>query len=206
MAYLTTEREGSAEENVRGSRFLGWAGHAPSAEDALRAVARFRRHYPDASHHCFAYRIGDEMRSSDDGEPGGTAGRPILEVVLKRELDRTAVIVVRYFGGTKLGAGGLVRAYSGTAAKALDAAGTRAVEDTVMLEALIPYPAVDAVKRLLEGTRAATVRSEEFGGEGWRLEVELPEAEADEFRRRLLDITSGGAELNSADPKRSDGR
>lgn len=204
MAYCTTEREGSAEENVRGSRFLGWAGHSPSAEDALKALARIRRRYPDASHHCFAYRIGDEMRSSDDGEPGGTAGRPILEVILKRDLDRTAVIVVRYFGGTKLGAGGLVRAYSGTAARALDAAGIRTVEDTVLLQALIPYPAVDAVKRLLEATRAVTVRNEEFGGEGWLVEVELPEAEADAFRRRLLDITSGGAEVKSAEHEEQD--
>lgn len=193
MAHTTVARSGSADENVRGSRFLGFTDTVSSADEALALVESLRTSHPDANHHCWAYRVGTEMRSSDDGEPGGTAGRPMLEVVLKRGLDHVAVVVVRYFGGTRLGAGGLARAYGGTAAKALDLVGERLVEDRVELAVHVPFPAVDAVHRLFAGTRGARAVADEFDVEGWRFDLDLPLVEANDFRERLAEVTRGAA-------------
>src|SRR5690606_41573561 len=99
------------EENIKKSRFLALA--APVAS-ALEAMAFFANHHvADATHNCWAYRIGQEYRFNDDGEPGGTAGRPILQAIEGQQCDRVAVLVIRWFGGIKLGSGGLVRAYGG---------------------------------------------------------------------------------------------
>ncbi|MEX2540378.1 MAG: YigZ family protein [Trueperaceae bacterium] len=193
MAHTTVARPGSATEIVRDSRFLGFADSVSSAAEALELIESLRQTHPDASHHCWAYRVDTEMRFSDDGEPGGTAGRPMLEVVLKRDLDRVAVVVVRYFGGTRLGAGGLVRAYGGTAAKALDLAGKRLVEDRVELTVHVPFPALDVVHRLFAETRGALAGAGEFDVAGCRFDLELPAEEADGFRERLAEITRGAA-------------
>jgi putative IMPACT (imprinted ancient) family translation regulator len=138
------------------------------------------------------------MRFSDDGEPGGTAGRPILEVILKRDLDFLAVAVIRYFGGTRLGAGGLARAYGGSAAKALDSAGEVDVEDRQELRIHVSFALVDPVHRLLAETRDARVGAQEFDALGWRLELELPRLEASAFRQRLADLTRGSATVEEA--------
>lgn len=196
MSHLTTARNGRVEELIRGSRFLGYARSVSSSEEAEALLAELREEHSGASHHCWAYRIGEEMRFSDDGEPGGTAGRPILEVVLKRGLDHLVVVVVRYFGGTRLGAGGLVRAYSGTAAKALDLAGERLVEDTTELQVHVPFALVDSVHRLLGDTRKARTTADSFDPEGWRFELELPAREALGFRERLAELTRGSARVD----------
>src|SRR5690625_7930527 len=94
-------------ETVKGSRFIAWVAPAATEEEAQQLLDRARAQHPDATHHCSAWRIGETVRFSDDGEPGGTAGRPMLEVLLKRDLMNVAAVVVRYFGGTRLGAGGL---------------------------------------------------------------------------------------------------
>lgn len=193
MAHRTIARSGRAEEVIKNSRFLGFASPITEAAAGEDLLARLRQEHSGAAHHCWAYRVGNEMRYSDDGEPGGTAGRPILEVVLKRELDRVAVVVVRYFGGTKLGAGGLARAYGGTAAKTLDDAGEREVEDRLHLDVHVPFPFVDPVHRLLDETRGARMGAEGFDAQGWRFDLDLPEVEGREFRRRLADLTRGAS-------------
>ncbi|MDQ3398730.1 MAG: YigZ family protein, partial [Deinococcota bacterium] len=111
MSYLTVAGPGQHEEIIKGSRFLGFVAQVDSVEEALAFVEGVRERYRGASHHPWAYMLSPEYRFSDDGEPGGTAGRPMLEVLQRRELDRVIAVVTRYFGGTKLGAGGLVRAY-----------------------------------------------------------------------------------------------
>lgn len=196
MAHTTVARLGTVEESIRHSRFLGYADRVESAEECDALVAELRSAHPNAAHHCWAYRIGDEMRFSDDGEPGGTAGRPMLEVLLKRDLDRVAVAVVRYFGGTRLGAGGLARAYGGTAAKALDQAGEFLVEDEAVLLVHVPFQSVDTVHRLLADTRGADSDAGEFDTLGWRFRLQLPLAEADDFRRRLVELTRGAATVH----------
>lgn len=115
------------ETEVKHSRFLAAVRRVDTADAALAFVDEQRRLYPDARHHCWAFVVGDDPsaraeRSSDDGEPGGTAGIPMLQVLHHRDLVNVAVVITRWFGGIKLGAGGLVRAYSGAVATALDEA------------------------------------------------------------------------------------
>ena len=117
----TLKKPASFEENIKKSRFIGHAARVNSQHESLEFYESIID--PQATHNCWAWRINFQVRSSDDGEPGGTAGRPILNVIERRELEDVMVVVTRYFGGIKLGVGGLVRAYSGTAAKCLDRAG-----------------------------------------------------------------------------------
>jgi uncharacterized YigZ family protein len=119
---LTLGKTASFEQIIRKSRFIAHAARVTSLAESLDFHASVSD--PQATQNCWAWRINFEVRSSDDGEPGGTAGRPILNVIERRELENVMVVVTRDYGGIKLGAGGLVRAYSGTAAKCLDRAGT----------------------------------------------------------------------------------
>jgi len=119
---LTLKGPASFEEIIKKSRFLTHAAQVTSQAESLDFYESVID--PQASHNCWAWRINFQVRSSDDGEPSGTAGRPILNVIEHRELENVMVVVTRYYGGIKLGAGGLVRAYSGSTAKCLDRAGT----------------------------------------------------------------------------------
>ncbi|WP_405217494.1 IMPACT family protein [Agrococcus sp. Ld7] len=126
MARATIERQASAETEISRSRFVATAQRVSSLDELAELVRAARRAHPDARHVCSAAVAGphgEASRSNDDGEPGGTAGAPILSAITGRELTDVAVLVVRWFGGVKLGTGGLVRAYGGIAADALDAAG-----------------------------------------------------------------------------------
>lgn len=124
---------------VKKSRFLVRYQEVQSREQALEWIEQWRKHYPDARHHCWAYVIGspvnpDTVAMSDDGEPSGTAGKPILSAIQGKGVGDICVVVVRYFGGTKLGAGGLIRAYCGSVSKALDSAETRIIKPTLDFE------------------------------------------------------------------------
>lgn len=118
---LTLKKPASFEEVIKKSRFIGHAARVTSQAESLDFYESVID--PQATHNCWAWRINFQVRSSDDGEPSGTAGRPMLNVIERRELENVMVVVTRYYGGIKLGAGGLVRAYSGTTAKCLDRAG-----------------------------------------------------------------------------------
>ena len=127
--YLTVAQESKIEIKVKGSRFIGEVFTAESVDTALEKLEQVRKREYSATHHCYAYVVGrgrvEAFKFSDDGEPGGTAGRPIYDVVTGTGVTNVLCVVTRYFGGTKLGTGGLVRAYSEAARKALDAAGTK---------------------------------------------------------------------------------
>ena len=118
---LTLKKPSSFEEVIKKSRFIGHAARVTSQAESLDFYESVID--PQATHNCWAWRINFQVRSSDDGEPSGTAGRPMLNVIERRELENVMVVVTRYYGGIKIGAGGLVRAYSGTTAKCLDRAG-----------------------------------------------------------------------------------
>jgi len=148
---------------------------------------------PSASHHVWALRRGDELRWSDDGEPAGSAGRPVLEVVLKRDLDRVAIVVSRVFGGTKLGVGGLARAYAGTAARALDAAAERVVEASERWLVRLPYASVDVVMRRAGDDPAVQRCEARYDATGALLTVELLQADAERWETVLADLTRGDA-------------
>ena len=123
--YITVNKQAEAEVVIKRSRFIGHAAPVETEEEALAYIEAIRKRHSQASHNCYAYIVGqrDEyQKQSDDGEPGGTAGKPILEVLKQRAMKYTVVVVTRYFGGVMLGAGGLVRAYTDGAVAALDAA------------------------------------------------------------------------------------
>lgn len=172
---------------MEGSRFIAWVEPVSSAQEALELVSKARSQHPDATHHCWAYRLGEEMRFSDDGEPGGTAGRPMLEVMLKRGLDGCAAVVIRYFGGKKLGAGGLVRAYGGAVARALDAAGIVRLVPYHRLRVRAPFASASVVLREVGAADSG------FDEDGLVVEVSVPAAEVEGLAARLADLTRGGA-------------
>jgi uncharacterized YigZ family protein len=178
---------------VRHSRFLANAAPIVSAAEAtsfLREVA-----VPDATHNCWAWRLGGEYRSSDDGEPAGTAGRPILAAIDGQGYDRVAVVVTRWYGGIKLGAGGLVRAYGGAAAECLRQAPRLPLVDTVTLAVHVAFEDVSLLHHLLPAFSAAK-QSESFDAEGARIVVELPADQAGALKTRLRDATRDRARFD----------
>ena len=160
-------REGCGECEDRGSRFLAWAFRCPDEERLQARLAELRAEHPKARHHCWAWRAGARYRFTDDGEPGGTAGRPMLQALEGAGLDEAAVICVRYFGGVKLGTGGLVRAYSAAAARAVENAGRAPIVIRIQLPLFLPFARLglrDEIASLFPG---AVLRGD-YEAEGWR--------------------------------------
>lgn len=150
--YLTVGVELRHEiEKIKGSRFIATAG--PYLDEAALAgrIARLKVEFPEANHHCYGWRSGDRFRYNDDGEPSGTAGRPILQRIDGRGLDRVFVIVTRIFGGTKLGAGGLVRAYSAAAGAVIEASHVIEVVPTRRVRVTVSYALQGAVESVAAG-------------------------------------------------------
>jgi uncharacterized YigZ family protein len=179
---------------IRGSRFLATAERVGSGAAAMAFVERMRGEFADATHNCFAWWLSrDEQRASDDGEPSGTAGRPILQEITGRGLSEVAVVVTRYYGGTKLGTGGLVRAYGEAAAAVLDRA--RIVEVPVVRELVLSYDY--ALTGVLTGVHAAfgAVPGATDYGAAVRQQVAVPvEREAD-YRQALVDAAAGRIDI-----------
>lgn len=151
--FLTIEKESMAEFKDRGSRFLAYAFPVSSAGDFKKRLKELKEEHPRAAHHCFAYRIGadgNNFRSSDDGEPSGSAGRPILGQIDSRELNNTAIIVVRYFGGTLLGVPGLIAAYKTSASFALQL--TPAIKKPLLINFRLQfnYTTLNEVMRIIK--------------------------------------------------------
>ena len=177
---------------VKHSRFLAQAGPVDSAEAAHAFMATVAD--PTATHNCWAWRVGDQYRSSDDGEPAGTAGRPILAAIDGQGYDCVAVVVTRWFGGIKLGAGGLVRAYGGAAAECLRRAQRLPLVAmrTVALQA--GFDDIGAVHAVLAAV-GAEKRDERYEADGLHLEVTVAESQLDALRVQLRDATRDRARL-----------
>lgn len=188
FTLVRTER---FEQEIKKSRFLAQAAPADSEEEARRFIAEHSM--PDAGHNCWALRVGDVYRFSDDGEPGGTAGRPILQAIEGQELDRVAVVVSRWFGGILLGAGGLVRAYGGTAASCLKAAEREPIIAYATLSVACAFADEARIRSSLGGFPGTRVETTGFTPEGVRLHVTLPRDRADAFIRLVADISRGQA-------------
>ena len=151
--YKTLIRDAQDEFIINKSRFIGHGRPCETEEAALQVLQEMRTRYKDATHNCYAYIIGANMgvmRYSDDGEPGGTAGMPIIEVMKARGVTNCAVVVTRYFGGVLLGAGGLVRAYSQGAAAAINASGVGVMHPTARYLMEIPYPLLNRMDYFLK--------------------------------------------------------
>lgn len=171
---------------VRHSRFLAHAAPVDAPAAAMAFIARASE--PEATHNCWAWRIGQEYRSSDDGEPAGTGGRPILAAIDGQGCDRVAVVVTRWYGGIKLGAGGLVRAYGGTAAECLRLAERRPLVAMAALELACAFEDLGAVHVAL-AAHAAEKTGERFEADGAHLSLSLPAAKVEALQARLRDAT-----------------
>jgi uncharacterized YigZ family protein len=171
---------------IKHSRFVAHAAPIGSAEDALAFLQQVA--VPDATHNCWAYRHGNEYRSSDDGEPAGTAGRPILAAIDGQGFDRVMVVVIRWYGGIKLGAGGLVRAYGGTAAECLRTAPRLPLVALAELTVQAAFEDLGALHAALAAHLAEKL-DETFTASGVELHVRLPADQADPLKTRLRDAT-----------------
>ncbi len=174
---------------IRKSRFIGCVQATANRESALEIVAALRRQHPDAAHVCWALMAGGQSAAVDDGEPSGTAGRPMLEVLRHQDLDGVVASVVRYFGGVKLGAGGLLRAYTDCVAQALLGAEKTELQVWRQLCCVMPYSFEGRCRRELE-IAGAQLDAVCHGGDV-ELTFRLPEAAANEITALLNDAAQG---------------
>ena len=174
---------------IKKSRFIGCVQPVADRAAALAVVASLRAEHPAAAHVCWALMAGGQSAANDDGEPGGTAGRPMLEVLRHQQVEGALATVVRYFGGVKLGAGGLVRAYTDAVAQALLGATLVPLLRQRSLRCIVPYALEGLVRRELAS--AGAVLESVQHGDDVRFAFTLPEPDADAFIARLGDAAQG---------------
>ncbi|RDS86417.1 IMPACT family protein [Dyella psychrodurans] len=175
-------------EDIRKSRFLAQAAPVQTPQQALAYVQQVSD--PSATHNCWAYRIGQDYRFNDDGEPGGTAGRPILQAIEGQSIDRAVVVVTRWYGGIKLGAGGLARAYGGTAAECLRLAERLPIVAMARLGVHCDFADLARMKARLKDL-GTEIERELFDTAGVTLHLRLPQDRVSEARIRISDINRG---------------
>ena len=191
--YLVPTRFGEDEFIEKKSRFIGRVWPVDTEEEALAKIQEMKKQHYDATHNCWAYVIKDgPMRFSDDGEPGGTAGNPMMQVLQRENIYNVVCVVTRYFGGILLGAGGLVRAYTKGAKIAVEAAGRSMKRVWTVLYVPCPYTFYERVKLEVEAF-GGILRNTEFGAEV-ELEILLSQAQTQPFLERLTDMTAGTVE------------
>ena len=196
--YPVPARVHRVEDVVQRSRFLTTLAHAPTPEAAHAFVDRVREELPDATHHCWAFVAGPpgstaRMGMSDAGEPHGTAGRPMLTALLHGGVGEVVAVSSRWFGGTKLGTGGLARAYARGVVHALESLPTERKVRRAVLAVTVGYPHVDGLRQLMDELDVR-LDDERYGAEV-RYVVGVPEDEEAAFRRRLADLTAGDARV-----------
>jgi uncharacterized YigZ family protein len=195
--YRTVAGRGRAHFEIRGSEFLGHVAPARTVEDAEAFVASVREEYADATHNVPAYRVrADPLRewADDDGEPGGSAGKPALNVLAQEDIQNVVAVVTRHYGGTNLGVGGLARAYARGVKDALDAAGVVEQRPQAAFAVRVEYDDSGTVRGILESTNAEF--DAEYGA-SVTFAVRVPEARADALCDRIQSATSGRANFES---------
>ena len=197
---LTVRGERESEKIIEKSRFITYSAHVESEEEAKAFIAKIRSAHSLATHVCYAFvcdKLGNLCRFSDDGEPQGTAGMPILDVLKNKGLYETAVAVVRYFGGIKLGAGGLVRAYSSSAAENLAEAEIGSVEKCVELFVSVDYAGVDAAQKYFS-LQECEIKESDYG-EKVCFSLAVKKANAAAFCGGLVDFMQGKVEVEEGE-------
>ncbi|WP_217250529.1 YigZ family protein [Streptomyces sp. AC602_WCS936] len=192
--YRTVARAGVHETEINRSRFLCALAPAATEQEAQDFIAGVRKEHADASHNCWAYVVGADaavQKASDDGEPGGTAGVPMLQMLLRRDMRYVVAVVTRYYGGVKLGAGGLIRAYGGAVGEALDDLGTLTRRRFRLATVTVDHQRAGKLQNDLR-TAGRAVRDVRYA-EAVTIEIGLPEADVDTFRAWLADATAGSA-------------
>jgi len=198
--YRTVREYARSELKEKGSRFIGHIFPVSSEKEAEEHIVEIRKEYYDATHHCSAYRIGFGDQAlffyDDDGEPAGTAGRPIYQALTSAELTNTLILVTRYFGGTKLGTGGLARAYGSTATRTIRAAEVIQKIRSAPVRLRTSYQDISGVLRTIEAFQAAILEQEY--GEEITLTVAVRLSRVEEFRRDLVNNTAGRIQFVSS--------
>jgi uncharacterized YigZ family protein len=191
--YLTIDQEQTAEIKVKGSKFIGSIQPAITEQEASEFISHISKRYHDATHNCYAYLIGHQpliiARSNDAGEPAGTAGLPILNVIKGKNLTNVAVVVTRYFGGTKLGKGGLVRAYSECAQKAIEQCNIerKYIYERIQLE--FDYALTGPIMRVISAFQAKI--NESLHDQTTKLIVLVRKSIVEKFKLNLIEVSSG---------------
>lgn len=189
---FTLQRIETHAQEIKKSRFLAICGPVANEDEARDFITRHSD--PTATHNCWAFRIGQTYRFNDAGEPSGTAGKPILQAIDGQSLDHVVALVVRWFGGTLLGSGGLIRAYGGTAAMCLRAAEKTEVIETIGGTVACEFADLSLIKARLVGI-GVTIASETFTGTGAELTLQIPRGSCQAASALILDLSRGKAAL-----------
>ncbi|UOQ85160.1 YigZ family protein [Gracilibacillus salinarum] len=194
--YYTVKQEGIDEQSIQKSRFIGYVKRVESEEDAQQFIQSIKKKHADATHNCSAYMIGEHdqiQKANDDGEPSGTAGVPILEVLKKRELKDTAIVITRYFGGIKLGAGGLIRAYASTTTLAINTTGIVERKRMKQFFLKVDYTLLGKLENELRQSDYLLEEIQYLDNVTFHVRVLI--GEEDSFTGWITDLTSGNAEV-----------
>lgn len=189
FSFRTIKKENHIQLKEKGSSFIAYLFPIKSEEEFKKRLTELKSEFADASHHCYAYRLdksGNHDRSSDDGEPSGTAGKPIMNQLISKDLHYCAVIVVRYFGGTKLGTPGLIKAYKESAKAIIENA--EIIEETVKIRYKISFPfdRSSEINRILNSVSAEIIKKE--ADEKLHLYIELPMEKNGIFEEKLRNL------------------
>jgi uncharacterized YigZ family protein len=198
--YYTVKPEGSEEVTIQKSRFIGYVKRCETEEEAQAFIQEIKKKHHDANHNCSAYMIGEHdliQKANDDGEPSGTAGVPMLEVLKRRGLKDTAVVVTRYFGGIKLGAGGLIRAYSGTTSAAIDKTGVVKRQLMNEMKVTVDYHLLGKVENVVRNSKY-TLQTINYM-ENVELIIYVESGQETEFENWIIDLTSNQATITQGE-------
>ncbi|RPF54347.1 YigZ family protein [Aquisalibacillus elongatus] len=198
--YLTIKEEGSHEIEIQKSRFIGHVKRTETEEEAQEFIQQIKKEHKSATHNCSAYMIGEQnltQKAHDDGEPSGTAGVPMLEVLKQMDLKDTTIIVTRYFGGIKLGAGGLIRAYSSSTSEAIKAVGIvrRSLMQHIQLK--VDYHLIGKVENELRNSSFLLKKIEYL--DQVTFNIYAPISEAESCNDWLVNLTSGQGHIDFKD-------
>lgn len=200
--YKTTAENGTASYEIQKSRFIAYTSHVETEAEARDFVAAIKKKHFDARHNCSAWVLGadsSQQKSNDDGEPGGTAGNPILEAIKQHGLTNVVVVVTRYFGGIKLGAGGLIRAYSHTASLGLEATPCLEVKPFCLMEAEMDYSLLGTVENWIRNEALRTGETAYLDKVTVRLLVEPADCEA--ISTELTNLTAAQCKITIHKPE-----
>ncbi|MGP4068808.1 YigZ family protein [Halobacillus sp. B29] len=198
--YYTVKPNGSEEVTIQKSRFIGYVRRCETEEEAQLFIQEIKKKHNDANHNCSAYMIGEHdliQKANDDGEPSGTAGVPMLEVLKRKGLKDTAVVVTRYFGGTKLGAGGLIRAYSGTVSQAIEKTGIVRRQLMKSMHVSVAYHLLGKVENEVRNS-SYTLETINYM-ENVELIIYVESGQEEAFESWITNLTSNQAQLTRGD-------
>ncbi len=201
-AYFTIYQNGEHQIEIKKSKFICHLFRIENEEQAKEYIAKIKKEHYKANHNCSAYMLGENFeiqRSSDDGEPSGTAGVPMLEVLKKNQLQNTLAIVTRYFGGIKLGAGGLIRAYSTSVSEALKEIGIVQGKLQQILDIIIDYPQLGKLQNYLENEQIAIQEIDYLEQITVKVAIDINQCES--FQNALIDLFNNQLSIQLLDQK-----